>query len=71
MKNSIQIFENEEFGKIRTLVINDEPWFVGKDIAVALGYKNPRQAISSNVDNDDRGVHSVDTPLCYTRNDCY
>ena len=38
MENEIQIFENVEFGKVRTMVINDEPWFVGKDVAKALGY---------------------------------
>ncbi len=34
MANEIRIFENEEFGKVRTIIINDEPWFVGKDVAV-------------------------------------
>jgi len=60
--NKIEIFKSEEFGEIRTLEINGEPWFVGKDIATALGYKNTRQAISTNVDTEDKGVHSVDTP---------
>lgn len=60
--NELQIFENPEFGSIRTVEIGGEPWLVGKDVAKALGYKNPRQAISSNVDDEDRGVHSVDTP---------
>ena len=36
----IKVFENREFGQIRTMVIDDEPWFVGKDIAEALGYKS-------------------------------
>lgn len=60
--NEIEIFKNEEFGEIRTVTINGEPWFVGKDIATVLGYKNTRQAISTNVDPEDKGVHSVDTP---------
>ncbi|MBD5169238.1 MAG: hypothetical protein HDT20_03840 [Oscillibacter sp.] len=60
--NELQIFENPEFGSIRTVEIGGEPWFVGKDVARALGYKNPRQALSTNVDDEDRGVHSVDTP---------
>lgn len=60
--NEIKIFRNEEFGEIRTVTIDGEPWFVGKDIATALGYKNTRQAISTNVDTEDKGVHSVDTP---------
>ena len=60
--NELQIFNNEEFGKIRTVTINNEPWFVGKDVAEALGYKNTRQALSTNVMSEDKGVHSVDTP---------
>lgn len=60
--NELQIFENPEFGSIRTVEIGGEPWLVGKDVARALGYKNPRQAISSNVDDEGRGGHSVDTP---------
>lgn len=60
--NKIEVFKNEEFGEIRTVIINGEPWFVGKDIASILGYKNTRQAISTNVDVEDKGVHSVDTP---------
>lgn len=39
--NNIKIFENEEFGEIRTATINGEPWFAGKDVAVILGYSNP------------------------------
>ena len=62
MKNELMIFNNPEFGQVRTIEIDKEPWFVGKDVAEALGYKNPRQALATNVDDDDRGVHSVDTP---------
>ena len=50
----IQIFENAEFGKIRTIVIDDEPWFVGNDVATALGYSNPQKAIRDHVDEEDR-----------------
>lgn len=60
--NDLQIFNNEEFGQIRTVTIDNEPWFVGKDVATALGYKNTRQAILTNVMDEDKGVHSVDTP---------
>ena len=60
--NELKIFENPEFGKVRTVAIDGEPWLVGKDVAIALGYKNPRQALATNVDTEDRGVHSVDTP---------
>ena len=59
--NKLQIFKNSDFGEVRTVTINDEPWFVGKDIADALGYGNHRQAISTNVDEDDKAVHQMDT----------
>lgn len=59
--NEISIFTSPEFGKIRTVAMNGEPWFVGKDVAVALGYKNARQALTTNVDDEDKGVHSMDT----------
>lgn len=52
--NMIQVFENSEFGKVRTVVINDEPWFVGKDVAVALGYTNARDAIATHVEDEDK-----------------
>lgn len=43
MENQIvKVFENEEFGRVRTVIINGEPWFVGKDVAEILGYKNTR-----------------------------
>lgn len=54
MNNSLQVFKNEEFGEIRTIEINGEPWFVGKDIAVVLGYSNPKDAICNHVDEEDR-----------------
>ena len=60
--NELQIFDNEEFGKIRTVTINNEPWFVGKDVATALGYSNSRDAISKHVFDDDKGVAKCDTP---------
>lgn len=60
--NGLQIFVSKEFGQIRTVTIDNEPWFVGKDVATALGYKNTRQAILTNVMDEDKGVHSVDTP---------
>lgn len=51
--NDIQIFNNPEFGEIRTVVIDGEPWFVGVDIAKALGYKKPTGAVTANVDEGD------------------
>lgn len=52
--NELQIFNSEEFGEIRTTVINDEPWFVGKDIANALGYKNTKDALAKHIENCDK-----------------
>ena len=44
--NDLQIFKNAEFGEIRTVIIENEPWFVGKDVAVILGYADPNKAIA-------------------------
>lgn len=60
--NDLQIFSNEEFGSIRTVTIDNEPWFVGKDVADALGYAEPRSAVSKKVDDTDRGVAEMETP---------
>lgn len=63
--NELQIFQSEEFGTIRTVTIDNEPWFVGKDVAVALGYgegKSPINAIANHVDVEDKGVTKMMTP---------
>ena len=52
--NEVKIFENEEFGKVRTVEVNGEPYFVGKDVATILGYRNPSKAIIDRVDDDDK-----------------
>ena len=52
--NDLQIFKNAEFGEIRTVIIENEPWFVGKDVAVILGYADPNTAIAMHVDEDDK-----------------
>ena len=54
MANDIQIFTNEEFGEIRTINIDDEPWFVGKDVAAALGYVDVAHSILDHVEEEDR-----------------
>ena len=54
MSNKLTVFENTEFGSVRTLVINGEPYFVGKDIALILGYAKPRNAIAAHVDEEDK-----------------
>lgn len=60
--NNLQIFNSEEFGDIRTVTIDSEPWFVGKDVATALGYSNPQKAVRDHVSEEDRGVNEMDTP---------
>lgn len=62
MDNNLKVFANNEFGNIRVININNEPWFVGNDVAHILGYGNPRQGISSHVEDDDKGVQKLDTP---------
>lgn len=52
--NDLTVFKNESFGEIRTLVVNNEPWFVGKDVAIALGYSNSKKALSDHVDVEDK-----------------
>ena len=51
---NVEIFKNTEFGEVRTLMVNNEPWFVGKDVAVALGYSNTADAIGKHVDEEDK-----------------
>ena len=51
--NDLQIFKNAEFGEIRTVTIDDEPWFVGKDVAESLGYERATKAIRDHVDEED------------------
>ncbi|MBS6986058.1 MAG: phage antirepressor KilAC domain-containing protein [Acidaminococcus intestini] len=50
----LEIFQNKSFGRIRTLAINNEPWFVGKDVAEILGYAKPENAIANHVDEEDK-----------------
>ena len=60
--NEITIFENPEFGQIRTLSIENEPWFVGKDVAKRLGYSNPKKAVWDHVDEEDKRGFQIGTP---------
>lgn len=57
--NELQIFNSEEFGDIRTVTIDNEPWFVGKDVAEALEYNEPHKAIARHISDDDRTKHPV------------
>lgn len=54
MSKEISVFENKDFGEIRTVVIDNEPWFVGKDIAAALGYERATKAVQDHVCEEDR-----------------
>lgn len=59
MENNLQIFSNEEFGYVRTIEIDGEPWMVGKDVAKALGYENTRDAIAKHVDEEDKNSVAI------------
>lgn len=54
--NSLQVFNSTEFGEVRTVTIDNEPWFVGKDIAEVLGYGNSRDALTTHVDDEDKTI---------------
>ena len=58
----LKIFENPAFGQVRIVEREGEPWFVGKDVAAALGYQNPQRAIRDHVDDEDKGVTEMVTP---------
>lgn len=57
-RNELQIFQNPDFGEVRTTVIDGEPWLVGKDVAKALGYSNPSNAVVAHVDDEDKTTYS-------------
>ena len=61
VQTQLKVFEHKQFGKVRTITLDGEPWMVGNDIAVALGYSNPRDALVKHVDNEDKGVAKCDT----------
>ena len=60
--NNIKIFENPEFGSIRTVEVKNEPWFVGKDVAQALGYSQTSKAVREHVKDNHKGMSVLDTP---------
>ncbi len=59
MKNAVQIFENAEFGRVRTIEVKGSPYFVGKDVAEILGYSNPRDALAKHVDDEDKNTVAI------------
>ena len=58
--NELKVFDSPEFGQVRTIVINSEPWFVGKDVCEAFGDTNYRRSLA-NIDGSDKGVSQIDT----------
>jgi anti-repressor protein len=65
---NLEVFKNEDFGSVRALVINDEPWFVGKDVAEVLGYKNPNDALGKHVENEDKDTIAIRDSIGRNRN---
>ena len=61
--SELKVFQNEEFGAVRTMTINGEPYFVGKDVADILGYSNSRKALIDHVDEEDK--NTVTALLCW------
>lgn len=57
--NNLQIFDSPDFGQIRTIQQNGEPWFVGKDVAKILGYERADNAIRNHVDDEDKLMHQI------------
>ena len=53
---NIEIFKNEEFGSVRVVVIDNDPWFVGRDVAAALGYANTKDALGKHIDAEDKRI---------------
>lgn len=58
----LQIFKSNEFGEVRTVTIDNEPWFVGKDVATSLGYERTADAIRQHIESEDKGVGEIQTP---------
>ena len=59
MENKLQVFNNDTLGTIRTVMVKNEPWFVGKDVAIALGYSNTADAVGKHVDNEDKTTIAI------------
>lgn len=62
MSNKLTTFMNEEFGSVRAITIDGEPWFIGKDVAEALGYKYTADALKKHIEDEDKGVGVLPTP---------
>ena len=64
----LQLFTNSQFGNLRTLTIDNEPWFVGKDVATALGYKDTKDALQRHVADEDKIMGRGNTAPSVTDN---
>jgi prophage antirepressor-like protein len=62
MSKDIQIFNNDKFGQLRTVIIDNEPWFVGKDVANTLGYSDTNKAVAMHVDDEDKKLNDKTSP---------
>jgi len=62
MSKDIQIFNNDKFGQLRTVIIDNEPWFVGKDVADTLGYSDTNKAVAMHVDDEDKKLNDKTSP---------
>lgn len=62
MTNELTVFTNEQFGELRTILIDSEPWFIGKEVATMLGYERTADAVAAHVDEEDKGVGDLPTP---------
>lgn len=69
--NDLQIFSNEEFGQVRTVTINEEVWFVGKDVADILEYTNTAKAIRDHIDEEDKADRTNRSVRSESRSDIY
>lgn len=61
MYNNILVFNNDQFGQIRTVLINNDPWFIGRDAAVALGYSNASKTVIVHLDEEDKCFEVLET----------
>ena len=63
MKNlALKVFDNEQFGSVRTITKDEQPWFVGVDVARALGYKIPRDVVNKKVWKQNKDICTLFTP---------
>ena len=60
---ALKVFDNEQFGRVRTITKYEQPWFVGVDVARALGYKDPRGVVNKKVWKQNKDVCSLYTPV--------